>query len=201
MPEQEISFRIDEPLVLMGTIALVLWLSSERLLQLFGLCQPKALRRETLSFYWLGFISFYGAVFFSFLDATVFRWTTVGSSLSSLRYAGIPFVLVGFAIRVVSRLKLGKHFSGHVQTIEGHRLITTGIYSSIRHPLYLGYLCLLLGFSVCFGSIGGFVCAIVLGIPALIYRIRIEEAALEKWFPEEYQRYRTTTRKLIPRLW
>jgi protein-S-isoprenylcysteine O-methyltransferase Ste14 len=47
----------------------------------------------------------------------------------------------------------------------------------------------------------GFACAILSGIPALLYRVRIEEAALENWFPGEYQRYQTTTHKLIPGIW
>ena len=42
MPEHEIAFRIDEPVVVVGVAALILWLSSERLMQLFGLRQPKA---------------------------------------------------------------------------------------------------------------------------------------------------------------
>ncbi len=47
MPEHEIAFRIDEPVVLLGTAALLLWLCSERLLQLIG---PKAKRQEP--FWW-----------------------------------------------------------------------------------------------------------------------------------------------------
>jgi protein-S-isoprenylcysteine O-methyltransferase Ste14 len=194
------SFRIDEPVVLVGAVALVLWLCSERLMQILGLRQPKADKRERLSWYWHA-ISFYGAVVFAFLDATTYHWSTVGPALASGRWIGVPFLLAGIAIRIVSRLTLGKQFSGHVQTTQGHLLITTGIYRSIRHPGYLGYFCLLLGFPICFGSVAGIVWAIVSGAPALLYRIRIEEAALETWFPDEYPRYRTTTRKLIPRLW
>jgi protein-S-isoprenylcysteine O-methyltransferase Ste14 len=200
MSERDISFRIDEPVVLIGAAALVLWLGGERLMQMFGLHQPKAENRERLSWYWHA-ISLYGAVFFPFLDATIYHWSTVGPRLAAGRWIGVPLLLAGMSIRIVSRLALRKQFSGHVQTTQGHRLITTGIYRSIRHPAYLGYLCLLLGFPICFGSVGGFGWAIVSGVPALLYRIRVEEAALESWFPDEYRRYRTTTWKLIPRCW
>ncbi len=50
MPEHEIAFRIDELVVLIGTAALLLWLCSERLLQLLGLHQPKAERLDP--FWW-----------------------------------------------------------------------------------------------------------------------------------------------------
>lgn len=200
MFESNIEFRIDELVVLVGAGAFVLWLLAERLMQLFRLRQPKERDREWLSWCWF-VLSYYGAFLFPLFDATIFHWTTVGPGLGPARWIGVPLVLAGIAIRIVARLTLGKHFSGHVQTTQGHRLITTGIYRSIRHPAYLGYLCLLLGFSICFGSVGGLVWAIVAGIPGLLYRVRIEEAALEKWFPDEYPRYQATTRKLIPGLW
>jgi len=185
---------------LIGVVALVFWGLAERLLHIFGFRQPKASHKETLSSYWLA-LSYYGAVVFSLLDAMKFHWTTISRSLSSVCYAGIPFLVVGIAVRIVARVTLGKQFSGHVQTTESHRLITSGIYSPIRHPAYLGYLCLLIGFPVCFGSIAGFGCAVVSGIPALIYRIRVEETALLRWFGEEYQRYQERTRRLVPLLW
>ena len=202
MPELEISFNLDpsQTPVLIGLVALVTWGLTERLLHVFRLRQPNSPQKERLSFY-LCTLSWYGAVLFSLLDAIGFHWTTISPSLSSVGYLGIPFLLVGIAVRIVSRLTLGKQFSGHVQTTEGHRLITSGIYSSIRHPAYLGYLCLLIGFPLCFGSIAGFGCAIAAGIPALIYRIRIEERALLQWFGEEYQRYQKRTCRLVPLLW
>jgi protein-S-isoprenylcysteine O-methyltransferase Ste14 len=200
MQEDDMSFRIDEPVVLVGAAAIVLWTLSERLMQILGLRQAEANRRERLSWYWL-FLTYYGAFLFPLLDAAIFHWSTVGPDLAPARWIGVPLVLAGIGIRVVARLTLGRQFSGHVQTTHGHRLITTGIYRYIRHPAYLGYLCLLIGFPVCFGSVGGFILATVSGIPALLYRIRIEEAALQTWFPGEYPRYQATTRRLIPGLW
>ena len=202
MPERAISFNLDlsQTPVLIGVIALVIWSLTERLLHIFKLRQPQSSRKERLSFYSCT-LSWYSAVMFSLLDAIGFHWTTISPSLSSICYAGIPFLVVGIAVRIVSRLTLGKQFSGYVQTTESHRLITSGIYSTIRHPAYLGYLCLLIGFPVCFGSIAGFGCAVAAGIPALIYRIWIEEIALLQWFGDEYQQYQKKTSRLIPLLW
>ena len=202
MPDRWLIFNLDpsETPVLIGLVALVLWSLSERLLHIFRLRQPKAPQRESLSFY-MCTLSWYGTVMFSLLDAIGFHWTTISPSLSSVRYVGAPFLVAGIAVRIVSRLTLGKQFCGHVQTTESHRLITSGIYRSIRHPAYLGYLCLLIGFPLSFGSIAGFVCAIASGIPALIYRIRIEETALLRWFGEEYQQYQKRTIRLVPLLW
>jgi len=199
---REISFNIDlsQTPVQIGFVALVFWSLTERLLHLIGLHQPGSSRKERLSGYLCG-LSWYGAVLFSLVDAAGFQWTTISPGLSSLQYAGIPFLAAGIALRIVSRLTLGRHFSGYVQTTENHRLITSGIYRALRHPVYTGYLCLLIGFPVCFGSIAGFVCAVAAVIPALIYRIRIEEIALLQWFGEEYRQYREKTVRLIPFVW
>jgi protein-S-isoprenylcysteine O-methyltransferase Ste14 len=200
MPEHEIAFRIDEPVVAIGAAALLLWLCSERLLQLFGFHQPKAERREPVWWYCWHALVFYGALVFSLLDAAMWHWTNVGPALGSVRWVGVSLAAAGIVIRLVSRLALGKQFSPHVQTTPQHRLITTGIYRSIRHPAYLGYFCLLVGIPLCFGSVAGFACGLA-AVAAILYRIRIEEAALAAWFPDEYPRYQARTHRLIPGLW
>jgi protein-S-isoprenylcysteine O-methyltransferase Ste14 len=200
MPEREIVFRIDEPVVLVGTAALLLWLCGERLLQLLGFHQPKAERRDPFLWYCWHVPAFYGALVFSLLDAAMWHWTVVGPALGFVRWVGVPLVAVGIAIRLLSRLALGKQFSPHVQTTPEHRLVTTGIYRSIRHPAYLGYVCLLLGIPLCFGSVAGFACGLA-AVATILYRIRIEEAALAGWFADEYRRYQARTHKLIPGLW
>jgi protein-S-isoprenylcysteine O-methyltransferase Ste14 len=189
-----------ETAVLIGVVALVTLILAEGLLHAIGLHQPKSFQRERLSFY-LVTLSWRLTVVFSLLDAIALHWTIVRPGLSSVRYVGIPFLVAGIVVRIAARLTLGKHFSGLVQTTERHRLVTSGIYSCIQHPAYLGYLCLLFGFPVCFGSIGGFACAVVTGIPALSYRIRIEEKALLEWFGDEYEQYRRRTRRLVPFVW
>jgi len=204
MQERLISFSLNldtsQTPVLLGVVALIFWGLSEKLIHIFRLRQPKVSQREKLSCYWCG-LSYFGAVIFSLLDAIGFHWTTISPGLSSASYLGVPFLVIGIAVRIISRLTLGKQFSGHVQTNPGHRLITSGIYSSIRHPAYLGFLCLLIGFPVCFGSIAGFGCTIVLGIPSLLYRIHIEEIALLRWFGEDYRLYQKKTKRLVPLLW
>lgn len=199
-PGGEISFRIDEPVVLVGAVTFVLWVVVERFLQFLRLSQPLTSERERVSWYWF-VVTYYGAFIFPFFDATTLHWSTVGPNLAPARWLGVPLLVAGFGIRTLARLTLGKHFSGYVQTTSEHRLITTGIYGWIRHPAYLGYIFLLFGFPICFGSVGGLGWAIVSGIPTLVYRIRIEEAALGRWFPGEYQHYRSTTHRLLPGLW
>ena len=77
------------------------------------------------------------------------------------------------------------------------RLVTTGIRSKVRHPVYLGHFCEMLGWSlgtglaVCWGLTAF---AVVTG--ALM--IRQEDAELENRFGEQFQRYRSTVPAFLP---
>lgn len=184
-------------------VALAAWIVlclAEAWFQAAGLRQPESPRRERKSFYACT-MSFRCVVLFSFIDAILLQCTTIDSGLWPICYGGCGLLVAGIALRIVSRWTLGKQFSAYVQTTENHRLVTRGIYRFIRHPAYLGSLCLLLGFPLCLGSAGGLGIAVLAGIPALLYRIRVEEMALREWFGDEYAQYQRRTRRLIPLLW
>lgn len=89
----------------------------------------------------------------------------------------------------------------HVATSEKHQLVTNGIYQSVRHPAYLGLLCLFLGIPLSMGSWGGLIIAVAAGIPTVIYRITVEERSLVKWFGEAYETYQQDSWRLIPHIW
>ena len=79
------------------------------------------------------------------------------------------------------------------------QLITTGIRARVRHPIYLGHLCEIVGWCVATGlmplyALLGF--AMVTG--ALM--IRIEDRELEARFGKPYRAYRRTVPAVIPRL-
>jgi protein-S-isoprenylcysteine O-methyltransferase Ste14 len=78
-------------------------------------------------------------------------------------------------------------------------LVTTGVRARVRHPIYLGHLCEILGWCVGTGltalyALAGF--AIVTGI----FMIRIEDRELEARFGDEYRKYRATVPAVIPQL-
>ncbi len=79
------------------------------------------------------------------------------------------------------------------------RLITTGIRSRVRHPVYLAYLCEMLGLSVGTGL------AVCWGLTAFAVvsgavMIRMEDAELEERFGEEYRNYEGNVPAILPKL-
>jgi len=125
-------------------------------------------------------------------------------SLSLARAAlfciGIGMVVLGAAIRAIGFISLRRNFSGRLRIREGHNLVTTGLYHYVRHPLYLGAIILFLGFPVMFSSILGFLTMLLL-VPVLIHRIRLEEKMMVEHFGAEYEEYMKHSKKLVPFLY
>jgi protein-S-isoprenylcysteine O-methyltransferase Ste14 len=121
-------------------------------------------------------------------------WTLDGDSL---RWLGVLLFVAGGALRLWPVYVLGHRFSGLVAIQPGHELLTTGIYSVIRHPSYLGLLTNSLGWSLAFRSGVGMLITALL-VPPLLARIRAEETLLHSQFGAAYEAYRARTSRLVP---
>jgi protein-S-isoprenylcysteine O-methyltransferase Ste14 len=186
------------PLVV-GLVGLILW--TLEVILLFITWRPgKGTEKDRGSFVFIA-SAWTFAITFSVFDGLTFRLSTLPYHLSWIQFIGIPFICLGFALRIPARRALGHALSPLVQTANPHRLVTTGVYSLIRHPAYLGALGQLVGIALCFGSLIGIATGVLAGIPALVYRIRVEEQALREWFGQEYEQYTKRTCRMIPRLW
>jgi len=123
-------------------------------------------------------------------------WTFGGDAV---RWLGVALFALG-GILVWPVYVLGNRFSGLVAIQPGHRLMTEGIYASIRNPSYLGLLISSFGWGLAFRSGLGLLLAALM-IPPLIARIHSEEKLLASEFGAEYDAYRARTCRLIPSLY
>lgn len=112
--------------------------------------------------------------------------------------AGAILVVLGSIIRVIAIRALGRFFTTRVRLHEGQTLIQEGFYKYVRHPAYTGVLLAVLGCITLFASLLGFGAFVLLMLPAMLYRIRVEEAALTAQFGDEYTEYCRKTKRLIP---
>ena len=110
---------------------------------------------------------------------------------------GLALIIFGFIIMIVGQVTLYKNYSGTVVIREDHQLITHGIYRFTRNPIYLGGIMVVTGLPVYVASLYGFLTSLVL-IPIILNRIRLEENLLGEEFQDAYQKYKETTKKLIP---
>lgn len=115
-----------------------------------------------------------------------------------IRTAGLPLgVLALFGIYRVHR-ELGKYFSSSLVIREGHKLVHSGPYRLVRHPMYTSYLILFIAAFLITQNwaIGLFGTAVIATLMTL--RIGKEEALLLEHFGEEYENYRQTTGMFLP---
>ncbi|WP_197526122.1 methyltransferase family protein [Botrimarina colliarenosi] len=185
---------------LVGLALFAVWVVAEGGIHLGRLYQPERPDRQRAGLTLLQG-AYAASLLVGLLDAAVLHWTTLQPASLAVGAVGILLVTSGLVLRITARLQLGRHFSAFVQTSEGHRLVTTGVYSWVRHPAYTGFIGLLLGYPLCFESLASFAIAAGIGLPALVYRIRAEEAALVGWFGDDYRAYQRRTKRLIPGVW
>ena len=77
-------------------------------------------------------------------------------------------------------------------------LVTTGLHARMRHPLYFGHLCTMLGWFALVHTVA-VLSLLTLAIATAAIMIHFEDAELEQRFGEDYRRYRQRVPAVIPR--
>ena len=146
------------------------------------------------------FVSVAMGTAFVLLIATPFLlyWQIATYRLLWLSIIGLLLGAGGLVIRGVAFSTLGRFFSRTLREVEGHTLVTTGIYKYIRHPGYLSDFMIFIGVALALGGLILLAAIVVLFIPAYIYRINIEEKMLVEIFGEQYTAYQKTSKRLLP---
>jgi protein-S-isoprenylcysteine O-methyltransferase Ste14 len=125
-----------------------------------------------------------------------FAWSPVPPYVS---LAGDLLVALGLLIDLFV-FKENSYGASTIQTIEDQRVISTGLYALVRHPMYAGVLVMMIGVPLALGSSWG-LAVLALITPVLIWRILDEEKLLRKDLPG-YTEYAQEVRyRLVPYLW
>jgi protein-S-isoprenylcysteine O-methyltransferase Ste14 len=103
----------------------------------------------------------------------------------SARWAGLFLALIGLSGVVLARYALGRSFS---ITPQARELVTTGIYSRIRNPIYVFGIVLLIGVFLMIRNPYLWIMLLVVAT-AQIIRTRREARVLEEKFGDAYRRY------------
>jgi protein-S-isoprenylcysteine O-methyltransferase Ste14 len=123
---------------------------------------------------------------------------TPGWLLRVVELLGLVIYLAGFFLMGWALIRLGKNYQlGGSDPRTGDRMIVSGPYGIIRHPMYTAALSIAFGLACLTGSLaclGAFIIYLVL----IILLIPIEEESLMEAYGEEYGVYRRKTGKLIP---
>lgn len=106
-----------------------------------------------------------------------------------MQTAGVILLAIGFPLWTVARFQLGASFA---VTAQARQLVTHGIYSKIRSPIYVFGSCVIAGVFLLIGH-PKYLLIFVVVIPMQIWRARKEADVLEAKFGDEYRTYRAST--------
>ncbi len=142
----------------------------------------------------IAFLSLAGAALLPALDHR-FGWSNVPTSIVILGDALIPLSYLGFYFV----FRENTYGAATVRVEENQKVISTGPYAIVRHPMYAASLILMLGIPLALGSLWGLL-MLAPGIPALVWRILDEERLLKRDLPGYPEYTQKVHFRLIPGL-
>lgn len=123
------------------------------------------------------------------LGIVLFLWHAVQLPWTPYRIAGFAIAIPALLLLVLARIQLGRAFSLRAKA---SNLVTTGLYSHIRNPIYVFGALIFLGIIIWTGRPWLLLILAVL-VPMQIYRARQESKVLEARFGAEYLEYKRKT--------
>ena len=118
------------------------------------------------------------------------RWTVLAAAAVFL----LAYLMYGEVLRE------NVYLSRTVEVQENQKVIDTGLYGIVRHPMYMVTVLLFLAMPLVLGSVISFVIMLAY-IPIIVKRIRNEEQVLEKDLPGYSAYMKKVKYRLIPFIW
>ncbi len=116
-------------------------------------------------------------------------WEHPPAVWAAMQDVGVCLLAAGFILWTTARFQLGKSLT---VTAQARKLVTRGLYSKIRNPIYVFGSCVIVGLILVLGRPVWLLLFLVI-IPLQIWRARKETSVLEATFGDEYRRYREAT--------
>ena len=113
-----------------------------------------------------------------------------------LQGIGLVIFLLGLALAIWARIYLGRNWGMPMTEKKDPELVTTGPYSTVRHPIYTGIILAMIGTTVAVSLY--WLVAVILASAYFLYSATREERYMAGVFPDTYPRYKQATKMLIP---
>jgi protein-S-isoprenylcysteine O-methyltransferase Ste14 len=164
----------------------------KRRMQAGPAAETRVLQKVIIS---IAFLAMGATIVVSALDFR-FGWSSVPAAISVV---GDVLVAVGLGIAMLTTIQNG-YASANITVESGQQVVSTGLYSVVRHPMYFGNVVLMVGIPLALGSYWGLI-FVIPGVAILALRILDEEKVLT----QELAGYPDYTNKvhyrLMPGVW
>lgn len=155
----------------------------------------KFFKREKQLVLWVAIV--FNSTYLLYWFTPILAWATLLPFV--VRIVGVLLSFSGLYLFWLTHNALGTNWSPLLEVKKEHKLITTGIYKHIRHPMYTAILVFTLGLGLISANL------VVLLLPLIIFsilcyvRISDEEGMMISWFGDEYVLYKRKTGMLFPK--
>ena len=142
---------------------------------------------------WFAAVQFF---ILAFVLVFAYSWHDRSSGILWLRYSGAVITIIGIVIGLIAVFAYGQRVTPNPFPLKEAKLKTTGIYSKVRHPMYLAAIIVITGWSLMFFSVISLFFPLI-ALSFLIIKINFEEKQLIKKFPD-YLQYKEKSYHLFP---
>jgi protein-S-isoprenylcysteine O-methyltransferase Ste14 len=125
-----------------------------------------------------------------------FGWSSVPAAVSVV---GDVLVAVGLGISMLTTIQNG-YAAANITVESGQELVSTGMYSVVRHPMYFGNVVLMIGIPLALGSYWGLL-FVIPGLVVLATRILDEEQVLTQQLAGYRDYAQRVHYRLVPYVW
>ncbi len=122
----------------------------------------------------------------------------LGEGSLLVQIPGLVLTIVATVMSARARVEMGDQFAGDVQVWTGQQLVTRGLYSLVRHPIYMSGVAIWLGAGM--GTLSWLIAVVGMAIiaPTFYLRARREEQLILDHFGLRYCEYRARVPMLLP---
>ncbi|MEI7879977.1 MAG: isoprenylcysteine carboxylmethyltransferase family protein [bacterium] len=104
--------------------------------------------------------------------------------------SGLMVIVTGCIVNILGRFQLGGNWANQATIYQEQKLVMSGVYSWVRHPLYASLIWMFFGAGLVYANVVAFLLTALVFWPFMVYRAGLEEAMLAREFSEyaDYQR-------------
>jgi protein-S-isoprenylcysteine O-methyltransferase Ste14 len=164
----------------------------KRRMQVGPAAETRPLQKIIITF---AFLSIGAMIVVSALDFR-FGWSSVPAAVSVV---GDVLVGVGLLIAMITTIQNG-YAAANINVESGQTVVSTGVYSVVRHPMYFGNVVLMIGIPLALGSYWGLV-FVIGGLVVLVTRILDEEKVLTQQLAGYLDYAQRVHFRLVPYVW
>jgi protein-S-isoprenylcysteine O-methyltransferase Ste14 len=147
-----------------------------------------------------GSMTAFFVVYYLVLRFHVLEVPVRGPTRTVMIVVGLILLATGVAFNIYGRVSLKSGWANQIVIYEDHRLITSGPYSVVRHPLYASLIWMFCGGSLIYSNLLSLVITLGVFVPMMYVRAKGEDSLLRENFQTEFENYRLSTGMFFPKV-